>query len=81
MAGRTIDIEPVGSFCLTTFKAGDAVIFDRNTLYRSLANKTDRPICYAAEHARLTETGKQSPRSFPARELRETLLGKEPRNV
>ncbi len=76
---RTIDFEPTGGFCLPAFKAGDAVIFDRNTLHRSLANTTDHPrICYAAQfaagHARLTETGRRSPLSFPARELHETWL-------
>ncbi len=80
---RTIDFEPTGGFCLPAFNAGDAVLFDRNTLHRSLENMTDRPrICYAAqfvaEHARLTENGKRSPNAFPPRQLRESLLGERP---
>lgn len=76
---RTIDFEPADAICLPPFKAGDAVIFDRNTLHRSLGNTTDRPrLCYAsqfvAEHARHTKDGKRFVPSYPAQELREKLM-------
>ena len=74
---RTIDFEPSDGLCLPTFEAGDTVIFDRNTLHRSLRNNTDLPrICYAAqfvaEHARCTEDGKRSATAFAPRQVRES---------
>jgi len=52
---------------LPAMKAGDACIFDRNTLHRSLTNDTDLPrYAYAAQFAEVTareaETGKRPQR-------------------
>lgn len=51
---------------LPDMEPGDAVIFDRNTLHRSVRNDTDSPrLAYAAQYvadnARLAETGQKDP--------------------
>jgi ectoine hydroxylase-related dioxygenase (phytanoyl-CoA dioxygenase family) len=55
--------EPEGGFCLPPLEPGDACLFTRDTLHRSLTNTTDMPrYAYAAQfcaaHARYTADGK-----------------------
>lgn len=69
-------IEPENALLLPALKPGDACIFDRNTLHRSLQNETDEDrYAYAAQYtscnARYTETGCIPPHRMLASELRE----------
>jgi ectoine hydroxylase-related dioxygenase (phytanoyl-CoA dioxygenase family) len=66
--------EPANAIQLPALQPGDACIFDRSTLHRSLQNTTDRHrFAYAAqfqaEHARMAETGERDPRRMLASEL------------
>jgi len=61
---REAAISPENGVPLPTMKAGDACIFDRSTLHRSLKNETGEPrYAYAAQYtppdARGAETGKR----------------------
>jgi ectoine hydroxylase-related dioxygenase (phytanoyl-CoA dioxygenase family) len=66
---------PENGIPLPTLQPGDACIFDRNMLHRSLQNETDEDrYAYAAQYtshnARYAETGKIPPLRMPASELR-----------
>lgn len=66
--------EPEEPIQLPALQPGDACIFDRNTLHRSLKNTTDQHrFAYAAQfqaqHARLAETGEIDPKRMLASEL------------
>ena len=72
-------VEPEDALLLPAMKPGDACIFDRNTLHRSLQNETDEDrYAYAAQYtscnARYTETGLIPPHRMLASELRERWL-------
>lgn len=72
---READAEPEGALALPAMAAGDACVFDRDTLHRSLVNATDRPrFAYAAQfmaaHAREATTGRRPARAVPAADLR-----------
>jgi len=59
-------VEPENGLCLPTLNPGDACIFTRDTLHRSLTNTSDENrYAYAAQfcatNARYTETGKRPP--------------------
>lgn len=71
---READVAPENGICLPALNAGDACIFDRCTLHRSLTNTSDRPrIAYAAQYqsdfARQAETGKRDPSRMRAQDL------------
>jgi ectoine hydroxylase-related dioxygenase (phytanoyl-CoA dioxygenase family) len=73
-------VAPENGLPLPTLKPGDACIFDRNTLHRSLQNETDEDrYAYAAQYsscnARYTETGLIPPHRMLASELRQRWLG------
>jgi ectoine hydroxylase-related dioxygenase (phytanoyl-CoA dioxygenase family) len=73
---REATVEPEGGFPLPGLKAGDVVIFDRNTYHRSLKNETDEnrfayAAQYMAENSRLARTGAKDPIKMPARELQQ----------
>jgi ectoine hydroxylase-related dioxygenase (phytanoyl-CoA dioxygenase family) len=73
-AHREAVTDPENGFCLPTLQPGDACIFDRNTLHRSLQNHTDTDrYAYAAQyqsdHARRAEDGKKDPKRMRARDL------------
>jgi len=66
--------EPPNPVQLPTLEPGDACIFDRNTLHRSLINTTDRnrfayAAQYQADHARMADTGELDPKRIRAVEL------------
>jgi ectoine hydroxylase-related dioxygenase (phytanoyl-CoA dioxygenase family) len=68
--------EPENGVPMPHLSAGDACIFNRNTLHRSLTNNTDRPrVAYAAQYvhedARVAATGLRDPRQMLVRELSE----------
>lgn len=76
---READVEPDNGFVLPALAAGDACIFDRNLLHRSLLNETAaHRYAYAAQyqsdHAREASTGRRDPLRLPAWELRARLL-------
>ncbi|MGC4046407.1 MAG: phytanoyl-CoA dioxygenase family protein [Armatimonas sp.] len=67
-------VEPENGFCLPTLQPGDACLFTRDTLHRSLTNTTDTPrYAYAAQfctaHARYTEDGKRPFRALDPQAL------------
>jgi ectoine hydroxylase-related dioxygenase (phytanoyl-CoA dioxygenase family) len=71
---REAQIEPENGMLLPTLQPGDAVIFDRNTLHRSLKNETDThryayAAQYQADHARQAWDGSKDPKRMRAREL------------
>ena len=71
---REAIVSPENGFCLLPLKAGDACIFDRCTLHRSLKNESDRPrFAYAAQYqadlAREAITGKRDPLRMRAVDL------------
>lgn len=73
--------EPENGFPLETMQPGDACIFDRYLMHRSLVNETDEPrYAYAAqlqaENTRLADTGKRDPMRMLASELRRRWLEK-----
>jgi hypothetical protein len=73
--------EPENGIALPAMKPGDACIFDRNMLHRSLKNETDEHrYAYAAQYtshnARYSETGKRPEKRMLASELRERWSGK-----
>jgi ectoine hydroxylase-related dioxygenase (phytanoyl-CoA dioxygenase family) len=66
--------DPENGFCLPTLQPGDACIFDRNTLHRSLQNHTDTDrYAYAAQymgnHTRRADTGAKDPKKMQAIDL------------
>jgi ectoine hydroxylase-related dioxygenase (phytanoyl-CoA dioxygenase family) len=66
--------DPDNSFCLPTLQPGDACLFTRDTLHRSLTNTTDAPrYAYAAQfcaaHARYTADGKHPFRALDPAQL------------
>ncbi|MCE9589501.1 MAG: phytanoyl-CoA dioxygenase family protein [Planctomycetes bacterium] len=72
---------PENGICLPPLKAGDACIFDRCTLHRSLKNESDRPrFAYAAQYqadlAREALTGRRDPKR-----MRATDLGDQVRSI
>lgn len=72
-------IEPENALLLPALQPGDACIFDRNTLHRSLQNETDEDrYAYAAQYtsrnARYSETGLIPPHRMLVSELRERWL-------
>lgn len=76
---RETAVEPEGGIPLPPMQAGDACIFDRYTLHRSIQNLTDKPrYAYAAQyqsaHARLADTGKTDPLRMLASDLQERWL-------
>jgi len=78
----TIDEQPQGAIQLPDMQPGDAVIFDRNTLHRSVRNDTDSPSLayaaqYVADHARLAETGCKDPLSPRVRLLAARMKERE----
>lgn len=75
---READVAPENGLCLPALRAGDACIFDRCTLHRSLRNESDRPrFAYAAQfqsdHARRAEDGRRDPSRMRAEDLAKTL--------
>ena len=67
--------EPENGMPLPPMLPGDACIFHRETLHRSLQNRTDRhrfayAAQYLAENTRLAETGKKDPRRMLVSDLR-----------
>ena len=75
---REVLIEPANGIPLPAMKPGDACIFDRNTLHRSLKNETDEPrYAYAAqyqsEHARRSLTGERDPKKMRVRDLEKLM--------
>ena len=70
--------EPEYQLQLPGLKKGDVVIFDRNTLHRSLKNETSEDrFAYAAQylssHSRMAETGEKDLTRMPARSLSKIL--------
>lgn len=68
--------EPGNGIPLPAMQPGDACIFDRQTLHRSLQNHTDAhryayAAQYLAENTRLAETGKKDPLRMLAADLRD----------
>ncbi len=66
--------EPPNPVQLPTLEPGDACIFDRYTLHRSLQNTTDRnrfayAAQYQADHARMADTGELDPKRMRAVDL------------
>ncbi len=75
---REAVVDPPNGIPLPAMKAGDACIFDRSTLHRSLKNETDEPrYAYAAQyqsdHARRAETGAKDPKKMRVRELQKMI--------
>lgn len=73
---------PDNGLCLPALAAGDACIFDRNTLHRSLRNETDHPrFAYAAQfqadEARQAATGKKDPARMRVVDLRAQVSNAE----
>jgi ectoine hydroxylase-related dioxygenase (phytanoyl-CoA dioxygenase family) len=71
---RESQVVPDDPIQLPTLQPGDACIFDRSTLHRSLQNTTDRHrFAYAAQfqaaHARMADTGAQDPKRMLATDL------------
>jgi ectoine hydroxylase-related dioxygenase (phytanoyl-CoA dioxygenase family) len=71
---------PENGLCLPPLRAGDACIFDRCTLHRSLKNETDQPrFAYAAQYqsdfARQAATGKKDPIRMRAADLAKMNTG------
>lgn len=67
--------DPDNGVPLPPMQPGDACIFDRHTLHRSLQNRTDRhrfayAAQYLAENTRLAETGKKDPKRMLVSDLR-----------
>ncbi len=76
--GHRVAEDPGNGLALPPLEAGDACIFDRNTLHHSKTNQTDRHrYAYAAqfmeEKARLAETGRRSPEHPLASVLAKTI--------
>ena len=74
--------EPENGQALPQMAPGDACIFDRNLLHRSLKNETDEHrYAYAAQYtshnARYTATGKRPDKRMLAAELRERWSARE----
>lgn len=72
--------DPENDTCLPDLKAGDACIFDRNLLHRSLRNTTDKhrfayAAQYQADHAREADTGRLDPIRMRAVDLHRMLDG------
>jgi ectoine hydroxylase-related dioxygenase (phytanoyl-CoA dioxygenase family) len=72
---RTLE-EPENGIPMPHLSPGDACIFNRNTLHRSLTNHTDQPrVAYAAQYmhedARLASSGLRDPGQMLARDLAE----------
>jgi ectoine hydroxylase-related dioxygenase (phytanoyl-CoA dioxygenase family) len=64
-------VEPEDALLLPTLNPGDACIFTRDTLHRSLTNSTDQnryayAAQYCATHARYTSDGKRPFRAIEA---------------
>ncbi|GAB4455617.1 MAG: hypothetical protein OHK0029_12090 [Armatimonadaceae bacterium] len=79
---REAVIEPENALCLPDLNPGDACIFARNTLHRSLKNETNEDrYAYAAQyqsdHARQAWDGKRDTTKMRARELAERFAGRE----
>lgn len=73
---READVAPDNPLALPALEPGDACIFDRHLLHRSLTNQSDRPrVAYAAQFqsdfARMADTGKRDPSRMRAADLRE----------
>lgn len=72
--------DPENGVSLPPMQPGDACIFDRHMLHRSLQNRTERPrLAYAAqylaENTRLAETGRKDPKRMLVSELRRQWNG------
>ena len=75
---REAMIEPENALLLPTLQPGDACIFDRNTLHRSLKNESDADryayaAQYQADHTRRAKDGKRDPLKMKARDLEAML--------
>lgn len=75
---RETIVSPDNGMCLPALKAGDACIFDRCTLHRSLKNESDRPrfayaAQYMADHAREATTGMRNATRMRAIDLRDSV--------
>jgi len=76
---READVAPETGIQLEKLNKGDVVIFDRNTLHRSLKNDTSKhryayAAQYQADNAREALTGEKDPMRMRACDLREQLL-------
>ncbi|MBZ0297013.1 MAG: phytanoyl-CoA dioxygenase family protein [Anaerolineae bacterium] len=76
---RESTYEPENPIQLPTLQPGDACIFDRSTLHRSLQNTTDRPrFAYAAQfqaaHSRQAESGERDPKRMLASDLAKMVV-------
>jgi ectoine hydroxylase-related dioxygenase (phytanoyl-CoA dioxygenase family) len=75
---READTEPENPLQLPPMQKGDACIFDRHMLHRSIENVTsEHRYAYAAQYiednARMFETGKKDPLRMRVSDLRETF--------